>query len=135
MLDAQNLVELKRAKLMTSVKHAIGEGKRRLAPDLVADQVWEMTKDKANRAAHDMVVTARNKPWLVGGIAAAVGLFLARGKVGEWAADAYDAMTGDDTEEEDQEDGAPTSRHEPPATIEEPTRKGARASKSTEEAR
>ncbi len=35
-IDAQNQVEAKRAQLMHSVKHAIGEAKRRLAPDLLA---------------------------------------------------------------------------------------------------
>ena len=82
-LDAQNKVEAKRAQLMTSVKYGVGEAKRRLAPDLVADQVWEATKDKIERGAHDAMLTAKNKPWLVGGIGAAIGLFLARGVLGD----------------------------------------------------
>ena len=82
-IDAQNKVEAKRAQLMTSVKYGVGEAKRRLAPDLVADQVWEATKDKIERGAQDAMLTARNKPWLVGGIGAAIGLFLARGLIGD----------------------------------------------------
>lgn len=82
-LDAQNKVEAKRAQLLTSVKYGIGEAKRRLAPDLVADQVWEATKDKLERGAHDAVLAAKNKPWIVGGIGAALGLFLARGVLGD----------------------------------------------------
>lgn len=95
-IDAQNLVEIRRARLMTSVKYGIGEAKRRLAPDLVADHVWEVTKDKAERAAHDMVVSAKNNPWTVGAIGTAIGLFFARGKIGDAVRDQWGKWTDDE---------------------------------------
>jgi hypothetical protein len=94
-IAAQNEVEAKRAQLMHSAKLAIGEAKRRLAPDLVADQVWEATKSKAERLAHDATLAAKNRPWLVGGAVAAAALFMARKPVSRLAVDTYDRLTSD----------------------------------------
>ena len=91
-IDARNKAEAKRAQLLTSVKYGVGEAKRRLAPDLVADHVWDVTKDKARRAADDMMLTAKDKPWIVGAIGAAIGLFLARGAIGEVVRDGIDKV-------------------------------------------
>ncbi|MBW0145096.1 hypothetical protein [Sphingomicrobium clamense] len=82
-LDAQNRVEIQRAKLMRSVEYGIGQAKRRLAPDLIAAQAWDATKAKVTDTAHEAVVAAKKNPWLVGGIGAAIGLFLARGPLGD----------------------------------------------------
>lgn len=103
-IDAQNQVEAKRAQLMHSVKHAIGEAKRRLAPDLLAEQAWkaswEAARHKGGEIADDATSFAKEKPWLVGGIAAAAALFLARKPVGKLAVGAYDAVTGRDEKSE-----------------------------------
>ncbi|MBB3763727.1 hypothetical protein [Sphingomicrobium lutaoense] len=97
-IAAQNNVEAKRAQLMHSTKLAIGEAKRRLAPDLVADQVWEATKNKAERIAQEATVAARNRPWLVGGAIAAATLFMARKPVSRLASNAYQRVTSDHDE-------------------------------------
>ncbi|RZV45319.1 MAG: hypothetical protein EX258_10450, partial [Sphingomonadaceae bacterium] len=91
-IDAQNEVEAQRAKLMRSVSHAIGEAQRRLAPDLLAEQAWEKTKEKGAQMAEDAVDLAKRKPWLVGGLVAGLTLFLARKPVGRAAVATYDRL-------------------------------------------
>lgn len=91
-IDAQNNVEAQRAKLMRSVSHAIGEAQRRLAPDLLAEQAWEKTKEKGAQMAEDAVDLAKRKPWLVGGLVAGLTLFLARKPVGRAAVETYDRL-------------------------------------------
>ena len=59
-LDAQNRVEIQRAKLMRSVEYGIGQAKRRLAPDLIAAQAWDATKAKVSDTAHEAVVAAKS---------------------------------------------------------------------------
>ena len=116
-LDARNKVEAKRAQLMTSVKYGVGEAKRRLAPDLVADHVWDVTKDKARRAADDMMLTARDKPWLVGAVGAAIGLFFARGPIGDAIRDGIDKIRGRDDEPEPQAPAKNADVPETPAAV------------------
>lgn len=106
-IDARNLVEIKRAKLMTSVKYGVGEAKRRLAPDLVADHVWEVTKDKARRAADDMVLAAKEKPWIVAAIGAGIGLVLARGQVGDLLREGADKVR-ERFDHEENDEASPT---------------------------
>ncbi|MCJ8189913.1 hypothetical protein [Sphingomicrobium aestuariivivum] len=96
LIDAKNAVEAKRAQLMHSVKYTVGEAKRRLAPDLLAEQAWEKVKRKSSDTAHSAYLEAKAKPWLVGGIAAAIGLFLARKPVGEMAVKAYQSARGEE---------------------------------------
>ena len=91
-IDARNDVEAKRAKLMHSVSHAIGEAQRRLAPDLLAEQAWEKTKEKGVKIADDAVEYAKRNPWLVGGLVAGLTLFFARKPVGRAAVQTYDRL-------------------------------------------
>ncbi|WP_265562844.1 hypothetical protein [Sphingomicrobium arenosum] len=127
LIDAKNAVEAKRAQLMHSTKYALGEAKRRLAPDLLAEQAWEKVKRKSGDAVHDAYLEAKAKPWLVGGIAAAIGLFLARKPVGEMAVKAYQAARG---EEEDGGDAPAPSPPEAPAAKPPPRRTRRTATKA-----
>ncbi|MCJ7422331.1 hypothetical protein [Sphingomicrobium astaxanthinifaciens] len=95
LIDARNAVEAKRAQLMHSAKFALGEAKRRLAPDLLAEQAWDKVKRKSNDLAHEAVLEAKAKPFFYGGIAAAIGLFLARKPLGKMAVSACRSARGE----------------------------------------
>ncbi|WP_343347350.1 hypothetical protein WJT74_04485 [Sphingomicrobium sp. XHP0239] len=95
-LSAKNDVEVKRAQLLHSVKFALGETKRRLAPDLIAEMAWVETKRAGSKVADKAVDFTKRKPVLVGGLAAAFGLFLARKPVGRLAVSGVEKLTGDD---------------------------------------
>ncbi|MCM8556847.1 hypothetical protein [Sphingomicrobium sediminis] len=112
-VDAQNEVEAKRAQLMHSVKHAMGETKRRLAPDLLAGRAWAETKKATARLAEDTAAEVRAKPLLFGGIAAAVGLFLARKPIGKAAVELYDSVTGHEEEKSQALPEAPATKPPP----------------------
>ena len=95
-LSAKNDVEVKRAKLLHSIKFALGETKRRLAPDLIAEMAWEETKRASGKVADKAVDVAKRKPVLIGGLAAAFGLFLARKPLGKLAVNGVEKLTGED---------------------------------------
>ena len=120
-LSAKNDVEVKRAQLLHSIKFALGETKRRLAPDLLAEMAWQETKRAGSKMADGAVDFTKRKPWLVGGIAAAAGLFLARKPVGKLAVDGYEALKskGDDAEDDiaSPAPDAPTSGDDPTPSV------------------
>lgn len=91
-LAAEQKVAEKRAQLMSSVNYSVEETKRRFAPDLLAGQAWEKTKAKVADTAQDTLDAAKRNPWLVGGIGAAIGLFLARGAIGDLLRDGIDKV-------------------------------------------
>ena len=94
-IDAKNAVEAKRAQMMHTVKYTLGEAKRRLAPDLLAEQAWEKVKRKSGDLAHEAMLEAKARPALVGSIAAALGVFFARKPIGRMAVEAYHSVRGD----------------------------------------
>lgn len=129
-LDAENEVEVKRAKLMTSIKFGIGEAKRRLAPDLLAEQAWEKTKAKASESAQEAVVAVKNNPAIVGGIGAAIGLYLARGPLGQMLRELWDKFFGEVIDQPEQE-RQPPPHDTPVAVAEQAKRRKAAANKAT----
>lgn len=64
-----------RAQLMETA-HAL---QQRLSPAVLAQNAWEGAKAKGADLAEDAVDAVRSRPAMVGGIAAALALFLARG--------------------------------------------------------
>ena len=95
-ISAKNDVEVARAKLLHSVKFALGETKRRLAPDLIAEMAWQETKRASGKVADAAMDFGKRKPVLVGGLAAAFGMFLARKPLGKLAVAGYEKMSGED---------------------------------------
>ena len=82
-------VEKRRASLI-DVAHQL---QARLAPATLAGEAWEKAKNKGADLAEDAVDAVRSRPVAVGGVAAAIALFLAREPIKEAAGRAYDAMT------------------------------------------
>lgn len=108
---AENEAEAARAKLMHSTKLAVGEAKRRLAPDLLAKQAWKASAHAARSASEDAADTAvrfaKDRPYLVAGAVAAAALFLARKPVKRLAVDTYERLTSNfDAEEAEKADEA-----------------------------
>ena len=65
----------------------------RLAPRTLAADVWEKAKIKGADLAEDAVDAVKARPVAVGGIAAALAMFLAREPIRDAAVKIYDAMT------------------------------------------
>ncbi|MEN3971430.1 hypothetical protein WJS89_01945 [Sphingomicrobium sp. XHP0235] len=120
-LSAKNEVEVKRAQLLHSIKFALGETKRRLAPDLLAEMAWQETKRAGSKMADGAVDFTKRKPWLVGGIAAAAGLFLARKPVGRLAVDGYEALKNKGDPEVEDDFSSPASSEPSPHPNPDPT--------------
>ncbi|WP_260484061.1 hypothetical protein [Sphingomicrobium flavum] len=103
-IAAENAAEAARAKLMHSAKLAIGEAKRRLAPDLLAKQAWKASAQAAKTAGEDVadgaVRFAKDKPYIVAGAVAAAALFLARKPVSKLAVDTYERLSNRFDEDE-----------------------------------
>lgn len=82
-------VERRRGELLDTV-HAL---QTRLAPRTLASDAWERAKNKGADLAEDAVDAVKARPVAVGGVAAALGLFLAREPLKDAAVKIYDAMT------------------------------------------
>lgn len=65
----------------------------RLQPATLAGEAWEKAKNKGADLAEDAVDAVRSRPVAVGGVAAALAMFLAREPIKDAAAKIYDAMT------------------------------------------
>ena len=65
----------------------------RLAPKTLATEAWQKAKNKGADLAEDAVDAVKARPVAVGGVAAALGLFLAREPIRDAAVKLYDAMT------------------------------------------
>ena len=65
----------------------------RLAPRTLASEAWQKAKNKGADLAEDAVDAVKARPAAVGGVAAALGLFLAREPIRDAAVKIYDAMT------------------------------------------
>jgi hypothetical protein len=85
---ARILVERRRGELLDTV-HAL---QARLAPRAIASEAWEKAKNKGADLAEDAVDAVKARPVAVGGVAAALGLFLAREPIRDAAVKIYDAM-------------------------------------------
>lgn len=89
-------VERRRGELLDTV-HLL---QAKLAPRMLAADVWEKAKIKGADLAEDAVDVVKARPVAVGGVVAAIAMFLAREPIKEAAVKFYDAMTSkSDTEE------------------------------------
>jgi len=82
-------VERTRAALLNTAK----ELQQRLQPKTLASEAWEKAKTKGADLAEDAVDAVRSRPVAVGGVVAAVTMFLAREPIKDAVANIYDAMT------------------------------------------
>jgi hypothetical protein len=126
---ARILVERRRGELLDTV-HAL---QARLAPKSLASDAWEKAKNKGADLAEDAVDAVKARPVAVGGVAAALGLFLAREPIRDAAVKIYDAMTA---KRDTKAPRAALKKPHPPAPPPPPARKARakRASPKTETA-
>jgi hypothetical protein len=82
-------VERSRAALLDTAR----ELQQRLQPKTLANEAWEKAKNKGADLAEDAVDAVRKRPVAVGGVIAALTMFLAREPIKDAAVNIYDAMT------------------------------------------
>ncbi len=82
-------VERRRGALLDTV-HLL---QARLAPRTLAADAWDKAKIKGADLAEDAVDAVKARPVAVGGVAAAIAMFLAREPIKDAAVKIYDAMT------------------------------------------
>ena len=122
-------VERRRAELIDTAR----ELQLRLQPRTLASEAWEKAKMKGADLAEDAVDAVASRPVAVGGVAAAIALFLAREPVRDAAVKIYDAMTSKD--EPKAKAPALKARKTPARTpARRPARKPAAAARKTEKA-
>ena len=85
-------VERRRAALMEIV-HQL---QQRLQPKTLASEAWEKAKEKGADLAEDAVDAVKSRPVALGGVVAALTMFLAREPIKDAAVKLYDAMTSKD---------------------------------------
>jgi ElaB/YqjD/DUF883 family membrane-anchored ribosome-binding protein len=85
-------VARRRGELLSTVH----ELQARLQPRTLASDAWAKAKNKGADMAEDAVDAVKARPMAVGGVAAALGLFLARQPIKDAAVKLYDALTSED---------------------------------------
>ena len=85
-------VERARARLIDTVR----ELQTRFEPQKVVNEVWEKAKNKGADLAEEAVDAVKARPVAVGGVVAALAMFLAREPIKDAAVKIYDAMTSKD---------------------------------------
>ena len=126
---AQIEVERTRAALMETAR----ELQQRLQPKTLASEAWEKAKVKGADLAEDAVDAVKSRPVAVGGVVAALTMFLAREPIKDAAVKLYDAMTSKD--EPKAKAPALKARKTPARTpARRPGRKPAAAARKTEKA-
>ena len=68
----------------------------RLEPKTLANEAWEKAKNKGADLAEEAVEAVKSRPVAVGGVIAALTMFLAREPIKDAAVKIYDAMTSRD---------------------------------------
>ena len=68
----------------------------RLEPKTLASEAWEKAKNKGADLAEEAVDAVKARPVAVGGVVAALAMFLARAPIKDAAVKIYDAMTSKD---------------------------------------
>ena len=117
-------VERRRGEMLDTV-HVL---QTRLAPKTLAADAWEKAKNKGADLAEDAVDAVKARPVAVGGIAAALALFLAREPIKDAAVKIYDAMTA----KSDPKKRRPALKAPEPPVPPAPRRARKRASPKTE---
>lgn len=115
-LAAQIEVERAKAALIDSAR----ELQLRLEPKTLASEAWEKAKNKGADLAEEAVDAVKARPVAVGGVVAALAMFLARAPIKDAAVKIYDAMTS--SNEPEPEPAALKQADKPP-----PVRRRARA--------
>ena len=92
----------------------------RLEPKTLANEAWKKAKNKGADLAEEAVDAVKSRPVAVGGVIAALTMFLAREPIKDAAVKIYDAMTSKDEPKPDTPALKPTDK--PP-----PVRRRARA--------
>jgi hypothetical protein len=82
-------VERTRAALLETAK----ELQQRLQPKTLASEAWQKAKSKGADLAEDAVDAVKSRPVAVGGVVAALTMFLAREPIKDAVSNIYDAMT------------------------------------------
>ena len=124
---AQIEVERTRAALMETTR----ELQERLQPKTLASEAWEKAKEKGADLAEDAVDAVKSRPVAVGGVVAALTMFLAREPIKDAAVKLYAAMTSKD--EPKAKAPALKARKTPArAPARRPARKPAAAARKTE---
>ena len=85
-------VERARARLIETVR----ELQTRFEPQKVVNEVWEKAKNQGADLAEEAVDAVKARPVAVGGVVAALAMFLAREPIKDAAVKIYDAMTSKD---------------------------------------
>ena len=91
-VSARIEVERRRAAL-TEIVHQL---QQRLQPKTLASEAWEKAKEKGADLAEDAVDAVKSRPVALGGVVAALTMFLAREPIKDAAVKLYDAMTSKD---------------------------------------
>lgn len=81
------------AKTRAALIETVRELQQRLQPKTLANEAWEKAKEKGADLAEDAVDAVRKRPVAVGGVVAALTMFLAREPIKDAAVKLYDAMT------------------------------------------
>ena len=76
--------------MLDTVQRAAGTGSQ---PKTLAADAWEKAKNKGADLAEDAVDAVKARPVAVGGVVAALAMFLAREPIKDAAVKIYDAMT------------------------------------------
>lgn len=113
---ARSEVERARAALIDTAR----ELQVRLEPKTLASEAWEKAKNKGADLAEEAVDAVKARPVAVGGVMAALAMFLARAPIKDAAVKIYDAMTSSDEPQREAPALKPTDK--PP-----PVRRRARA--------
>ena len=120
-------VERTRGVMMETVR----ELQQRLQPRTLASEAWEKAKEKGADLAEDAVDAVKRRPVAVGGVVAALTMFLAREPIKDAAVKLYDAMTSDDEPKPE----APALKRTPrQKTAARPARKAPARTRKTETA-
>ena len=81
----------------------VHELQARLQPKTLASEAWAKARNKGADMAEDAVDAVKARPVAIGGVAAALGLFLARRPISDAAVKLYDALTSKDRDQSRQE--------------------------------
>lgn len=84
-------IEVERAR--AALIETVHELQQRLQPRTLAGEAWEKAKIKGADLAEDAVDAVKKRPVAVGGVVAALTMFLAREPIKDAAVSLYDAMT------------------------------------------
>ena len=122
-------VERRRADLMDTVR----ELQERLQPRTLASEAWEKAKEKGADLAEDAVDAVKSRPVAVGGVVAALTMFLAREPIKDAAVKLYDAMTSKD-EPKAESPALKVKKTPTRAPVRRPARKPVTAARKTEKA-